>query len=1041
MGGKGGSVTTGYRYHVAYHAGLAAGPIDAFLEFRVADQTAWAGRLEQSGTIHINKPELMGGDGDQGGIVSDVDLMFGEADQERNPYLMVFSQYVRRAAPPHLSFDQIFMLMAGHGWQFLQPTFDDDDAVASKIPAWRGLATLVFRGGQYGSNNPYPQKPAYKIEAIKQHWDEGCWYPETARIPCLAAVDLQSVAWRYQLVGHDDTADYSDPDYDDSAWPTARQPFGSFHDPESGIWDNVAAHGFPIQGTETGQNVKLWMRADVYVGQSAQNLEYEAYQDNQMAMWINGHLVCDQTLRYGGYVSGTIDSQYLVAGRNSVVIMARDNESTPSSGNWFYIAARITGSVEAYAMNPAHILYFARTNQVMGRTPIEEIDDASFRAGADWFHAQNFGLCTDWDASQESAEEFMVRIGKVAGCSVSRSVTDGKYHLDVANGIYDLDALPILTDDDILEFHEQPRTFDNATNSLSVEYFDPTQKEVITTAPLEAMALVNQFGVIHQATQYHEIPTGTLALRVADRDLRNYVTPVRTFDLVCARKPYDWRPNTYFRLQSAKRGIADMVCIFAEKSSGTLKSGAIKVTASQDIYGLPIASFIQAEPGVDTQTPAGSAMAVTAVAFELPYVMLVPQLTSDQLGSLAVDAGYLGVVAANPGTAGSYTLMTSPDGATYIDAATGNWCARGTIVESDDLANAPKTSFTFGAAIGATDVSVGAIGLWDSEIVRVDAIDLDAGTITLGRGCADTIPTAHAAGGTLWFVAHGTVSDQQQYIDGETEYARVVPMGASAGATTMTVTFDSRQSRPYPPANMMVAGNARPTSVSGSFAVTWAHRDRIGQADQLVAYDASSTTLPDNQRYGLRCEIAGAWSYTTAQGTPPTNTPPATPADGDTYIIGDAPTGAWAGQAEYTIATWNDGASAWIYTTPRGVDVDTPPLDAADGDRCLIGTAPTGAWAGQAKYTIALWTADGTLLAARTDIGAATATVELTHTGYIDLTLWTIDPSGESLVKHRVRFDYTPPASPTDSITATAYTPVYDGIIYDGGDAGTGTGS
>src|SRR6185312_7976206 len=53
----------------------------------------------------------------------------------------------------------------------------------SQVPAWRGLATLVFKGGRYGAMNPYPQKPAYKICKIVKGWDEdACWYPEKASI-------------------------------------------------------------------------------------------------------------------------------------------------------------------------------------------------------------------------------------------------------------------------------------------------------------------------------------------------------------------------------------------------------------------------------------------------------------------------------------------------------------------------------------------------------------------------------------------------------------------------------------------------------------------------------------------------------------------------------------------------------------------------------------------------------------------------------------------------------------------------------------------
>jgi len=47
-----------------------------------------------------------------------------------------------------------------------------------------------------------------------------------------------------------------------------------------------------------------------------------------------------------------------------------------------------------------------------------------------------------------------------------------------------------------------------------------------------------------------------------------------------------------------------------------------------------------------------------------------------------------------------------------------------------------------------------------------------------------------------------------------------------------------------------------------------------------------------------------------------TNTPPGSPADGDLYIIGAAPTGAWAGQGG-KITRYSTVAAAWEFYTPK----------------------------------------------------------------------------------------------------------------------------
>ena len=141
---KGGAQTVGYWYEIAFHSGLGIGPIDAYLEFRGGDRTAWKGEALHSQTIRIDAENLWGGKKDQGGIVGPVDLMFGEPTQQPNARL------------------------AG--------------IFGPQQPAWRGLATLAF-AGRYGAMSPYPQKASHKLRRIREGWDTECWYPGKAAIP------------------------------------------------------------------------------------------------------------------------------------------------------------------------------------------------------------------------------------------------------------------------------------------------------------------------------------------------------------------------------------------------------------------------------------------------------------------------------------------------------------------------------------------------------------------------------------------------------------------------------------------------------------------------------------------------------------------------------------------------------------------------------------------------------------------------------------------------------------------------------------------
>lgn len=793
--GKSSSQTIGFWYQVLYHAGLGVGPFDAFLEFRGGDKTAWQGELTSSGTISINAPYLWGGEKDQGGIVGDVDVMFGEATQMPNPYLLA--------------------------------------NLGPQVPAWRGMATLVFKGGKYGAMNPYPQKASYKIRKIKNGWDtDPCWFPEKAEVPLIGGyVAMLGTGWEYKV------ETFTEPN---TAW-------NDFTVPASG-WQPGGEMPFVTNGMSGGPywtptRSNIWLRRRMQIHATGLTLNIGA--DNGCVVWVDGVNVGSSNPTnepIANNQNNPVSFTFVATGEVEVVVKAfAEINAANDIGN--VVDVSFSGET-LLGMNPAHVLYYARTHSAIGREPIANINDASYRAAADRLYAEGFGICTEYDPQAESLEEFEQRICKLIGGSVSRSLVDGQWYLDLARGDYVLEDLPILTDDDILDFSEQPSTLDGAINSVSVKYFDPQRKEAIVTPPVQALALVDAFGTIHQTNEYPEIPIAALAARVADRDLRATVTPTRAFELATTRKPYAWRPNQYFRLQSPKRGIADMVCIVGEKQSGTLRSGAIKLKSTQDIYALPSTTFVEVEPGVDTrpsETPVPIALQRT---FEAPYIDVSAVLPRAEMQALPADVGYLVAVAADPASSRDFTLSVAVDGGTDFTAtANGEWTPTALVVEA---AGPVDTSFTLTGSFRLDRVAVGAPVYWDDEIGRVDAIDAVAGTIEIARGCADAVPApSHAAGSRLWFWSEGAAADTTEYTDGESIDIKLLTNTGSRqlapeSASLLEMTFDQRVARPYAPGRLQINAIAYPSYLFGPLTVTWAHRDRVLQADQLVDTLATS---------------------------------------------------------------------------------------------------------------------------------------------------------------------------------------------------------
>lgn len=866
MGGSK-KTTIGYHYRVAYHHGLCRGPIDAFLEFRAADKSAWTGLLSASGTITINAPNLFGGEKDQGGIAGDVDVQFGEAGQMPNSYLAsVFGE---------------------------------------QQSAWRGLATLAFKGGRYGAMNPYPQRASYLVRKIKKGWDEpGCWYPEKVQIPMLdGQVVLLGSGWEYRV------ETFSEPN---TVW-------NDFAVPTSG-WSVGGDLPFSTNGMSGGKywtptRSNIWLRRRMHVNAIGVTMHIAA--DNGCNVWVDGVLagssnptnvpVADNTRNPVSYTFGT-------TGTVEVLVKAfAEQLAADEAGNSVRLAF---SGLPLAAMNPAHLLFYARTNANMGREPAANINNASLQAAADWFHARGFGLCTSYDPGSETPADFEKRICKVAGCSFTRSLVDGQWYLDIANGEYTLADLPVLTDDDILDFKEIPSILDAAANSISIEYFDVPQKESVVTPPVIAQGLVAVFGAIHQSIDYPEIPTAELALRVAQRELLARVTPTRAFDLTTTRKPYAWRPGQYFRLRCPRRGIADMVCIVGEIQSGATRSGAIRLKAAQDVYSLPSSVYVQPESGVDASPSQVPVPVAIQRVIEAPYIEIVGTLPRAELQALPEDAGYLVAVAIDPAESRDYTLRVAPEGGESVDAGYGDWTPSALVVEPAGHLDA---AFSIASTLGLDQISAGMPALWDDEIVRVAAIDPDAGTITLGRGCADTVPAPHAAGSRLWFFDAAAAVDQTEYTEAETVTARLLTNTASRqlaefSATPLLLTFAARAARPYPPASVQINGMTYPdpaTPVTTALALTWAHRDRVMQADQLVDTAAASIGPEPGTTYTVE--------YYTESGT--------TPLAAETDIAGGSST-PWlppaSGKYRIELCAVRDGLESWqryVHTCTFGHEI------------------------------------------------------------------------------------------------------------------------
>ncbi len=133
-GGKSKKQTVGYRYGMGLHFGICHGPVDYLSEIRVGDRTAHNVTITGSEEIYIDEPSLFGGDKREGGIQGYADVLNGSETQGINAYL--------------------------------QEQLGPD----ARVPAFRGLYAVLYKGGVVTSNNPYIKPWAFKVGRIKAGW-------------------------------------------------------------------------------------------------------------------------------------------------------------------------------------------------------------------------------------------------------------------------------------------------------------------------------------------------------------------------------------------------------------------------------------------------------------------------------------------------------------------------------------------------------------------------------------------------------------------------------------------------------------------------------------------------------------------------------------------------------------------------------------------------------------------------------------------------------------------------------------------------------
>lgn len=757
--GKGGKITIGYQYYMGMHQVICCSsdeaPVDEVSKLIVDQREAWVGSVTSNTRIHINKPDLFGGKKKEGGIVGDVDLMFGRVSQGANDYL-----------------EKVISSSSG-----------------VSIPAVGSIIPVQQRSNDAPWNNSSSTNPT----------------------PIEGYTMLVGPAGKGVFAGHSN---------DFAVWNGGANQW-IFTDPVRGNQARIGNTDIPsVFDGETWQVSKMPVPA------------------------------------FRGVLSAVLRQVYLCSMSPYPKQWMWKVKRIPARA-WYNAKAEING-----AANPAHIIYETLTNTDWGLGyPSSQVDTTTFTAAADTLYSESFGLNFLLNSS-DSVENFLYDVLDHIGAAFYCRPDDGRFAIRLLRNDYD--AATVIanykfdeTNVTKLESFERP-TYAEMVNEVIVTFRPQGALEDDSVTLHDLASIQAQEGVVSQTINYPGIPSASLANRAAMRELRMRSTPFAKLKIKVNRKAWNLSVGSVFAFSWAEHNIANLICRVMSIDFGDLTAQDISIEAAEDVFGLPNTSYLGEQQNGWVDPIQAPAPADLRWIYEAPYWDIARNMTAADLSYRTNSSAYLlSAVGAVPYAALGYELWTNA-GAGYVKAGQEEFCPVaqlaapiGYVDTAISLKNIKGNfdNFTIGGYARIANPA-------GDELVRVDTINVDLGTLNIGRGVLDTVPRSHPVNTYIYFADGFQAFDTEEYTPNETVYAKVLPQTGSATLPLGSAQQDAllmvgRFGKPYVPGNVRWNSLYYPTRFTDALTINWSRRNRLQQLATLNDYTTGDIAPEAGTTYDL----------------------------------------------------------------------------------------------------------------------------------------------------------------------------------------------
>lgn len=859
MGSKAKPQTIGFHYKLGVVMALSHSPVDYISEIIIGEKTVWSGSMKD-GSFTTHQPELFGGDKKEGGVSGQITILSGERNQQLNRYVQMFR---------------------------------------GETSAQRGLLTVVF--GATG------QPPANDIRFT--NWEKSTLSDATYN----ALVKTMTARYR------DGSAGY----LNQEGAITRKAPLIDVLNVISGrsneeIPDNLldfylkelsAGNQTGYTYTSANDDKRYWNNPNLQKNQLAK-LKAQYGSNRAIALIYTKFITVDSpsyTHAHGGRISNGYHAGLSTKEtffKDHVQDIRQQNNpefSVPftwgtspylkptwfrvqsinngwTHGTWYPEKAIIDGGMidieeggqkkklQINDMNPAHILYKVMTNKDwgMGYNP-HDLDEPSFKKAADTLYNERFGMSLLWDASK-TIEDFNSDILDAIDGVIRVNVLSGKFELVLIRDDYNIDDLPVLDEDSVVEIKRFERAaWGDSANEIVLTYKDRMEKDVVLTKQNLA-AIEIQRGVISSAQTYKGIHTPHIAEMIASRELKLMSSSVAKVSLKVNRLHYLLQNGDVFVLSWEELGIKRMVCRVASIVKGEFDDGTIDIEAVEDIFGVSSSMFAVTDDGE---------------GYKDPHAPLTPIPVKE---GRVVEASYHDIQTAvgpatleavtnliDGGSAFTMTLVDKPSQATVRYDLYSSKAGQAYNLVASDVYFTPVFKLAHNVGIDFTEFQIDGIKnqppeitsdmylLVGDECMGIVSINYDEGKVVVRRGILDTLPEYHSFGDMGYIISRASSSDTNSYPVGGTLSYKAVSEGINSvtsinDAIELPATLVGRAARPTPVNSVFINNAAYPETigVKDTISLRWANRNRKTVTTSNVYWGSASIEAEEGQTVNVR---------------------------------------------------------------------------------------------------------------------------------------------------------------------------------------------